>query len=166
MLIDRHSSKVLALSIRMLGERAAAEDVSQETFMKLWEHASRWKPQGVAFQAWLYRVASNACLDRLRKRGREHPTHEAPEIEDDAPSAFDGIAAGDLRRTVEDAIAALPDRQRQAIALCHYQDFSNIEAAEIMETSVEALESLLARARRSLKVRLEPLRGELLEGVR
>ncbi len=164
-LIARHSPKVLALCGRILFDRAGAEDAAQETFLKLWENAGRWRPRGARLETWLYRVATNACLDRLRKRKREAPEKDAHEQIDRAPSAVEKLAADQRRGAVEAALAALPERQRIAMTLCHYQELTNIEAAAAMEISVDAVESLLARARRSLKQSLLSRRDELMEGV-
>jgi len=160
-LIARHSSRVYAVCVRMMGDRASAEDAAQETFLKLWRSADRWKPGRAKFETWLYRVAANACIDRLRQRRPEAPAEDAPEIADEAPLADQGLVAAERRRAVEAALASLPDRQRIAIVLCHYQELSNAEAAAALEVSVDALESLLARARRSLKESLAPLRAAL-----
>jgi RNA polymerase sigma-70 factor (ECF subfamily) len=165
-LVLRHTDRIFAASYRMLGERAGAEDATQETFLRLWKNAARWRPQGAKFETWLYKVAMNVCLDRLRKRGREAPEEAAPERADSAPRADEQIMAEERRLAVEGALAELPERQRLAVTLCHYQELSNIEAAEIMEVSVDALESLLARGRRALRDALLARRGELMEGVR
>ena len=149
---------------RMLGERSAAEDAAQETFLRLWKHAARWRNEGAKFETWLYRVAMNICLDRLRKSGREAPEEAAPEQIDHEPRADAKMIEADRRRIIEDALARLPERQRLAITLCHYQELSNIEAASVMEVSVEAVESLLSRARRALRKTLSPAREELLQG--
>ncbi len=155
----------MAVCYRMLGERAAAEDAAQETFLKLWRHAATWKPQGAKFETWLYRVAMNHCLDKLRRKGREAPEEAAPEQVDQAMRADQQLVVDDRRRAVDAAVAQLPERQRQAIILCHFQEVSNIEAAAILDTSVEAVESLLGRARRALKKALAPVREELMEGM-
>lgn len=160
-LIARHSPRVLAICVRMMGDRASAEDVAQETFMKLWRSADRWTPGRAKFETWLYRVAANACIDRLRRRRPEIAAEDAPDIADEAPLADQGLMAAERRRAVELALSALPERQRLAIALCHYQEMSNADAAAVMEISIEALESLLSRARRSLKERLAPVRAAL-----
>ena len=165
-LVLRHTNRILAASYRMLGDRAAAEDATQETFLRLWKHAAAWKPQGAKFETWLYKIAMNICLDRLRRRGRERPEEEAPERADSAPLADERMEQDDRRAAVEAALAALPERQRQAITLCHYQELSNIDAAAALEISVEALESLLARGRRALRDRLISRRAELMEGGR
>lgn len=164
-LILRHTDRIFSLCRRMLGDHAAAEDATQETFLKLWKNASRWRPQGAKFETWLYRVAMNVCLDRLRRSGREKPEDAVPEVIDGALRADEQIMAEQRRETVDAALAKLPERQRMAITLCHYQELSNIEAAEIMEVSIEALESLLARGRRALKTSLLARRAELMEGA-
>lgn len=161
-LIARHSPKILAVCIRMTGERTSAEDCAQETFLKLWRSADRWRPGRAKFETWLYRVATNACIDRLRQRRPETAAEDAAEVADGAPLAEDGLIAQERRRSVEAALGALPERQRLAVVLCHYQEMSNADAAAVMEVSVDALESLLARARRSLKESLEPGRAELM----
>lgn len=165
-LVLRHTDRIFAASYRMLRERAGAEDAVQETFLRLWKTAARWKPQGAKFETWLYRVAMNVCLDKLRKRGREAPEEAASERADSAPRADEQLISEERRAAVEMALADLPERQRQAITLCHYQELTNIEAADIMEISVEAVESLLARGRRALRDALFPQRAELMEGAR
>ena len=82
-----------------------------------------------------------------------------PEQVDDGPAPDRGLQAADVARRVAAAMKALPDRQREAIVLCHYQEFSNIDAAGLMGVSVEALESLLSRGRRALRAAL----GDLAE---
>ncbi|HXI86704.1 MAG TPA: sigma-70 family RNA polymerase sigma factor, partial [Parvularculaceae bacterium] len=162
----RHTDRIFGACYRMLGERSAAEDAAQETFLRLWKSAERWRPQGAKFETWLYKVAMNVCLDRLRKRGRELPEEAAPEMVDGALRADEAMMADERAQAVQAAIDGLPERQREAIVLCCYQELSNIEAAKVMEVSVEALESLLARGRRALKDALLPRREELLEGGR
>ncbi|UTP38703.1 RNA polymerase sigma factor [Phenylobacterium sp. LH3H17] len=145
--------RLLALAGRMLGESAEAEDVAQETFVRAWKQARNWRPGGARFDTWLHRVALNLCYDRLRRR-REVAMDSPPDHADDGPAPDRGLQARDVGRRVAAAMAALPDRQREAVSLCHYQEVSNIEAAALMGVSVEALESLLSRGRRALRVAL------------
>lgn len=159
-LIARHAPKLLTVARRMLGGQAEAEDAVQDVFLKLWTHAARWRPGTAKFETWLYRVTLNACYDRLRRRGGE-PLEAAAAVPDSGPLPDAGLDGGALVSAVEAAVAALPERQRAAILLCHFQDRGNIEAAEIMGLSVEALESLLARGRRSLKASLAPVKDFL-----
>lgn len=164
-LVARHSAKILSVCVRVVGERAAAEDCAQETFLKLWRTADRWKPGAATFETWLYRVATNACIDRLRKRRPETAAEDAPDVADEAPLADAGLIAAERRRTIDEALGRLPDRQRLAIVLCHFQEMSNAQAAAVMDVSVDALESLLSRARANLKEILAPKRAELIEGA-
>lgn len=163
-LVLRHSDRVMAATWRLLGDRAAAEDATQETFLRLWTNAARWKPQGAKFGTWLIRVATNICYDRLRRRGREAPQEAAPELADRAPAADALLMAEDRKRAVIGALQGLPERQRAAIELCHYQELSQAQAAQALDISVEALESLLARARRALRDALIARREELRDG--
>jgi RNA polymerase sigma factor (sigma-70 family) len=161
-LIGRHAPKLLTVARRMLGSSAEAEDVLQEVFLRLWTHAGRWQPGRARFETWLYRVMLNQCYDRLRRRPHQ-PLEEAAEMADEAHSPDKGLEQAALGRAVAKALDGLPERQKAAILLCHFQGASNKEAAEIMNLTVEALESLLARGRRALRLELEPLRNDLGE---
>jgi len=152
-LMHRHLPKMLGLARRMLGDSVEAEDAVQDAFMRLWTHAERWRPGQAKFETWLYRVTLNKCFDRLRRRPVS-PLDAAMEVQDPAPSPDSELERAALSRQIEGALRALPDRQRAAIQLCHYQECGNIEAAEILGISVEALESLLSRGRRTLRARL------------
>jgi RNA polymerase sigma-70 factor (ECF subfamily) len=152
-LVARKLPRLLALAGRMLGEGAEAEDVAQETFLRAWKQAPTWKPGAARFDTWLHRVALNLCYDRLRRR-RETTMEALPERPDEGPAPDRGLQAADVGRRVAQAMQRLPDRQREAIVLCHYQELGNIEAAGLMGVSVEALESLLSRGRRALRAAL------------
>lgn len=142
--------RVLALAGRVLGDPAEAEDVAQDAFERVWRQAGRWRPGGAKFDTWLHRVTLNLCYDRLRRR-RETPMADPPERPDPAPGPDRGLFAIDAGQRVATALAALPPRQRDAVVLCHYQELGNIEASEVLGVTVEALESLLSRARRRLR---------------
>lgn len=147
--------RLLSLAKRMLGDAGEAEEVTQETFLKAWKQAARWQPGGARFDTWLHTVMLNQCRDRLRRR-HEIPSDNLPETADPEPDAESRLIESQRDRSVAAAIAALPERQREAILLVHYQDMSNIQAAQALDVSVDALESLLARGRRTLrKVLLE-----------
>lgn len=159
-LITRHMPKMMSLSQRMLGNPAEAEDAVQEAFLRLWKHASSWRPGRAKFETWLYRVTLNQCYDRLRRKPMLE-LEEATQIHDPQPDPEQALGEAKLAAVVREALGALPPRQKAAIALCHLEECGNIEAAEILGLSVEALESLLARGRRSLRARLANLRTEL-----
>jgi RNA polymerase sigma-70 factor (ECF subfamily) len=142
--------RVLALARRILGDADEAEDVAQETFLRVWRQAGRWRPGAARFDTWLHTVVLNLCRDRLRRR-RETMVDVLPEMADPALPQDAVMAEAEQSRRVAAAVAALPERQREAILLVHYQDLSNIAAAQALEVSVDALESLLARGRRTLR---------------
>ncbi len=149
-LVTRKLPRVLALSRRILGDLAEAEDVAQETFLRAWKAAPTWRPGRAKFDTWLHRVALNLCYDRLRRRKRMAPG-PPPDQEDEGPAPDRGLHAQDIGRRVDLALAKLPQRQREAVVLIHYQELSAADASGLMGVSIEALESLLARGRRSLR---------------
>ena len=149
-MVARKLPRMLALAQRMLGDAVEAEDVAQEAMLRAWKQAPRWRPGKAKFDTWLHRVGLNLCYDRLRRR-REIPTETPPDRPDDGPAPDRGLLAAELGQRVDAALRRLPDRQREAIVLCHYQELTNIEAASLMSVSVEALESLLSRGRRALR---------------
>jgi RNA polymerase sigma-70 factor (ECF subfamily) len=159
-IMARHLPKILNLGRRMLNDPAEAEDVAQDVFVRVWTHAARWQPGQAKFETWLHRVAINLCYDRLRRRPTSN-IDDVPEIADDAPTPVAKLVEAQLASTVNDALQQLPDRQREAVVLCHYQGLTNIDAAVVMGISVEAMESLLSRGRRQLKKTLKPLRDDV-----
>ena len=154
-MVARKLARLVALAERLLGQRGEAEEVAQEVFLRVWKQAPHWQPGRARFDTWLHRVAINLCYDRLRKRGPEQPCDESIDAAaDPASSPDESLQARQRVLGVEAALAALPARQREALVLQYYQQLSNGEAAALMEISIEALESLLARARRNLRVLL------------
>lgn len=154
-LVERHLRGIHAFAHRMLASRAEAEEVSQETFLRLWEHAGRYVPSAKP-STWIYRIAHNLCVDRLRRR-REPSSGVAPDELPGSERPSGLFQERQVADAVQRALAELPERQRAAIGLVHYQGLSNAEAAEVLGVGVRALESLLARARRQLKESLAAL---------
>jgi RNA polymerase sigma-70 factor (ECF subfamily) len=152
-LVARKLPRLLALATRLLGDRMEAEDVAQEAFVRIWRQAPHWRAGEAKFDTWLHRVALNLCYDRLRGR-REEPMDALPDAPDPAAGPDAQLDALTRDARVRAALAALPSRQREALVLTYYQELSNIEAAGLMGISVDALESLLARARRTLRTQL------------
>lgn len=161
-LVRRHLPRMVGLARRMLGDASEAEDVAQDVFLRVWREAPRWKPGAAKFETWMHRVALNLCYDRLRRR-RESPDPDAGvNIADSGPMPAEQWLARQRAARVDAALAELPERQRAAIVLVHYQELTNIAAAEMLDVSVEALESLLARGRRALKAALADVVDDLM----
>ena len=150
----RRNYRVLSgLRPRILGNPSDADDIAQETFVRVWKTAGAWQPGRARFDTWLHTVVLNLCRDRLRRK-REVTSDRMPEGADPSPDAEASLLETERSAAVAKAIATLPERQREAIVLVHYQDLSGAEAAAVLDISVEALESLLARGRRALRQRL------------
>ncbi len=160
-LAQRHLGPLVGLAWRILGDRAEAEDVAQEVFVRLLAKVPTWEPGGAALRTWLSRVAINLCIDRRRAR-RTTPLDDLPEPRD--PTADEAVVARrfDMARKIRAALHKLPERQAIAMTLVHYQGFSNREAAAVLDISVDALESLLARGRRAMKKDLSSVAQDLL----
>ena len=156
-LTGRHLPRVFAHAYRLLKDKAEAEDVAQESMLKLWKVAPNWREGEAKISTWLYRVTANAATDRLRNR-RTVGLEAAPEQADTAPSVEERLITTDRQNALHDAMTDLPERQRNALVLRHFEELSNPEIATALDTSVEAVESLLGRARRALADRLSHLR--------
>lgn len=160
LLTKRLGPRCYSVALRLLGNQAEAEDVTQEAMMRMWKMAPDWVPGQAQISTWLYRVTLNLCVD-LRRRKQPDTLENAPEPEDDAASVVDKMQEAARRDALQDALDKLPDRQRQAVVLRHIEELSNPEIAGIMDISVEAVESLTARGKRSLKAILAERRDEL-----
>lgn len=154
LLVDRHLSAIVTLARRMLKDEAEAEDIAQEALLRLWRAGETLDLGPYGLRPWLRRVTSNLCLDRIRQSRRTVVVDEVPEIEE-APTQMANLEEQDLARRVGEAMAALPERQRRALTLFHHEGLSQAEVGEVLGVSDEAVESLLARARRALRVSLE-----------
>ena len=162
-LVARLAPMLFGYATRVLGDRAEAEDVVQDTMLRLWKVAPDWRQGEARVSTWAYRVAANLCTDRLRKRQRQNhiDIDDVAEPPADLASAVE-IMTETARATALDlALQALPDRQRQAVVLRHIEGCSNPEIAEIMDIGVEAVESLTARGKRALKAALQGRKEEL-----
>jgi RNA polymerase sigma factor (sigma-70 family) len=154
LLADRHAQLPWRIAYRMLADASEAEDVAQEAMLRLWQYADRWQAGGPGVAAWLTRVATNACLDRIRRR-RFASDEAVPERADSSPLADEMMEDDEVRQAVADCIEALPDRQRAAIVLTYYEEQQNRMAAEILAMQIKAFESLLLRARGALRACVE-----------
>lgn len=161
-LVTRHLDGIHAFNYRMTRNEEDAADLAQETFLRVWNSAATWRPHRPAggrirFTTWLHRIARNLCIDAHRRH------RESLEIDDnlaaeDGSAPDDGPTTSRLRRALDQALTDLPERQRTALVLCHRDGMTNRDAAAVLAVSVDALESLLARARRTLRLKLREYR--------
>jgi RNA polymerase sigma-70 factor (ECF subfamily) len=154
-LVARHAARLRAFVLRLVREPADADDVVQETFLRLWLRAADYEPKARVV-TWLCSIAHNLAIDRLRTRNRQLPL---PDEEELPVSAHQPRLVDEKRRAeaLERAIRELPERQAAAVELVHRQGLTGAEASEVLGIGPEALESLLARARRTLKAALSTL---------
>jgi RNA polymerase sigma-70 factor (ECF subfamily) len=154
-LLKRHSERCYRLAFRYLQNKEAAEDVVQDVFLKLWEDPGKWQAdKNTKFTTWLYRVVVNRCLD-WQKRKRPVALNEDIALVDDAETADQAILRHEAQRVLEKEIAALPERQRLALTLCFGEGLSNQDAADAMGVNLKALQSLIMRAKTTLKERMK-----------
>jgi RNA polymerase sigma-70 factor (ECF subfamily) len=155
-LVARHASRIRALALRLMRDAADADDLVQEAFTRAFVQAGKWRAEGVRFSTWLHRVVVNLAADEGRKRSvrRSVPLDDVAEPADRGPGAAETYErsrrAADLRR----AIDALPERQRQALALTYGSGLANAEVATVLGTTVEAVEAALSRGRAALKAEM------------
>ena len=159
-LTARLTPRVFGHAVRVLGDRAEAEDVAQDAMMRLWKVAPDWRMGEAKVSTWLYRVTANLCTDRLRRK-RGVGLNEVDEPLDPSPSVTDQLQTRERMSALQAGLQTLPERQRQAMILRHIEGLANPEIAEILEISTEAVESLTARGKRALAQALAPARKKL-----
>ena len=153
-LSDRYAGLIFSVAFRMRPDRGAAEDIVQETLLRLWKHGGDWDPnKGASVKTWLCRIATNLTIDAGRRRKHDSGT-EVPDRADDAANAEENLAAQERSALVAGALQTLNERQRSAITLFHYEGLSMAEIATVLHTTPKATEGLLARARAALQVEL------------
>ena len=162
-LVARLAPMLFGYATRVLGDRSEAEDVVQETMLRLWKIAPDWRQGEAKVSTWAYRVAANLCTDRLRKHRSQRVVDidSVAEPPSELASAVETMTEAARSRALDKALQAMPDRQRQAVILRHIEGHTNPEIAEIMDIGVEAVESLTARGKRALKAALKGRKEEL-----
>jgi RNA polymerase sigma-70 factor, ECF subfamily len=147
-IMGRYKRPIVNFCYRLLADAGDADDVAQEVFVRVYQRIGDYRPRG-QFSTWLFALARNACLDRLRYRKR-HPTEPLEGVPEPATTAqYD-----DVGEHIAAAIAELPEEQRTAIVLAEYHGMSYAEIAAIMECSEKSVESRLYRAKQTLRQRL------------
>jgi RNA polymerase sigma-70 factor, ECF subfamily len=155
-LVRRHTPRVHALALRMTASPADAEEIAQEAFWRVWTGARKWRPGGPRFTTWLYRIVVNLCIDRERRRRIRRLVQLDPELEpaDQAVSAEARASDRSDLALVMEGIGRLPERQRAAILLSAEGEQSNKDIAAALGTTEKSVESMLVRARRTLRAAL------------
>ena|SRR5215471_11263754 len=154
-LVQRHTGRFYRLAYRYVQNRETAEDLVQDAFLKLWENPAIWRPERSSkFTTWFYRIVVNLCLDWQKKK-RPMPLDEAIPVADDAETVDEAMTRIQAQKLLEKEIAALPERQRTALNLCFDEELSNQEAADAMGLNLKALQSLIMRAKTTLRERLK-----------
>jgi RNA polymerase sigma-70 factor (ECF subfamily) len=158
-LVNRHSNRFYRIAYRLVSSKDDAEDIVQDAFLKLWNRPNLWDPsKGTKFTTWFYRVIINLCLDH-RKKKKLVNLSEGIEFADEKPGADVLLDVHQKQALLERLICELPERQQLAINLCFYEGLSNNDAAQIIGVRVKALQSLIMRAKTTLKYKVKRYLG-------
>ena len=165
-LVRRHQQRILNLIYRSIGDRIQAEDLAQEVFLRVWRSAEEYEPKS-KFTTWVYRISINLCLDALKKTQRRQPfadlyaggdnlseNDEALNGYNCAPSPEELLIDAEESGRIFAALQCLPTNQRLAVVLTKFDGLSYDEISRILGCSVAAVESLMARAKKTLRERL------------
>jgi RNA polymerase sigma-70 factor (ECF subfamily) len=171
-LFSRHARAMVSFAYRFVRDRAVAEELAQEVFLRVHDAAWSYRPSA-RFSTWLYRIATNVCLNEVR-RPRFRVRHDSLDAEgadpgagprldvaDRTPGPEDQVLRVDRFRVLKEALESLPEKQRLAFILNKYAELSYAEVAEVMRTSEKAVKSLIHRAKEGLAAKLRPLLEEL-----
>ncbi len=150
-LVQRHQKSALRAARRFLGDSSEAEDLAQEAFLQTFHQAHRYRAERATFKTWFFTILLNLCRNAIKKRRLVYSDNSSSNdaADRDTPSTL--LARREQQRALAEAILKLPPNQRSAFILCHYENFSYAEAAQSIGVSVKAIESLLVRAKRTLR---------------
>lgn len=154
MLVERHIHKMFALANRILHNHDDAEDVVQDAFLKIWTNRENWNHDGAKVTTWLYRVVTNRCID-IKRKPASASIDAVAEPRDERPNAPAQIESRQAKERLKAAVSNLPEKQQTALMMFYQEGMSNQEVSEIMGISVNAVHSLLKRARQQLRVYLK-----------
>lgn len=154
-IVVRHGAFALRVAAKLVRDRQVAEDVVQEAMVRAWSQANRFDPERARFTTWLYRIVVNLCID-YHRRAHPEPMPENFDPVDPAAGAHELLENHERQAALARALMDLPARQRAAMTLIYDEGLSGAEAARVLGLSAKAVERLLARARASLRERLQP----------
>lgn len=160
MLVERHHQRFFRIAYRVVMHHADAEDVTQECFVHLWKKPCLWRAEkGVLFTTWFTRVVINRAINMYNAR-KHHRPDLLDTVADSRPSAETMLAEDDQKHWLQIHIYGLPEQQKLALNLCFFESYSNQEAADIMNISIKALQSLLMRAKTTLRTQYNALQHD------
>ena len=158
MLMEKYYRRILNFIYRYSGNKERAEDLTQEVFIKVYHHGKGYRPTA-QFRTWLYTIAKNLSLNELKRHHHRSVSLDEPAavetLKDPAPYPDKILADQEMARVIKTAISDLPENQRMAVILRRYEDFSYEEIAETMGVSLQAVKSLLNRAKDNLRLKLD-----------
>jgi RNA polymerase sigma-70 factor (ECF subfamily) len=167
-LMVRYQNRVMSLLAHLIGQRDLAEDLTQEVFLRVYRARKRYVP-GAKFSTWLFTIAGNVASNALRSRARRREVNLAPQVNESSPQSLEAVALAasglmptrqldkaELCAAVQQAVASLSDRQRMAVLLAKFENFSYADIGQVMDMSPQAVKSLLSRARGNLRETLQP----------
>lgn len=168
-LVERHSHQVFRLAYRMTGNRHDAEEVVQEAFLRGYQKLGKFEARS-NFGTWVYRIATNYAIDRMRQRQKEESRREQPKVEerdgmesdplnriqDEAPTPERLTQSIELRKQMEQALAALSDAERTAFVMRHWEGCGIEEIAAALKSSSNATKNTVFRAVQKLRLALQP----------
>ncbi len=158
LLVARYQKQALRAAQRFVYNRQEAEDLSQEAFLIVFRKAHTYEPKA-SFKTWFFTILFNLCRNSVKKKKPVYLSSDSSETE--IPRSLDPAGQFDrqqIQQALAKAILKLPENQRAAFILCHYENFSYADAARSLGVSVKAVESLLVRAKRQLREELDWLR--------
>ncbi len=164
MLVDRHLRVFLGFAARVVGDRAEAEDIMQEAFFRVWKHAARWdQGRKTKFTTWFYRVVMNLSVDVKRKSKPAIELNEAFEVISEEAKPDEVLSDKQMAEKIARVMEQLPERQKVAMTLCYFQGLGNKQAADILQITTSAIESLLVRGRKRMAQLLKEQKQEFLK---
>ena len=156
-LVNRHIHPLYSFVRRFTNDSLDVEDITQDTWVRVWERASTWKEGKVQFKTWLFQIARNLCIDQFRRHNASIDGEIDPDVIMQDPEV--PLEREERARLLYRSIAKLPERQRTAIVLCNIQGWSQADVAKILGCTVDAVDALLGRGRRTLRRNLANLEG-------
>ena len=150
LLVERHVQRMHRLALRILGDHARAEDSVQEAFLRVWIKRADWRNEGARFSTWLHRVVFNCCLD-VKRRRREEELKDDAEPADESDDAVATIHHEQIVARLRSAMSKLPEQQYFALIMYYHEGYTARELAELLDTTTNAVESLLKRGRKNLR---------------